>query len=165
MKMNQPKSMNSRRLASAVFLGALVVATAAWSFSARARTAEPAGSKFGFASPAGSDQPGLEELDKRLETFRARKAVKESIVAGLASGEMSLRQAVEYFGYMHESDQGFWTYARSVYPGDTDEERLYHNVVDYTTAVMRGREGAEAVIDRLWGELRADLRQPASNPA
>jgi hypothetical protein len=93
------------------------------------------------------------ELDDRLATVQSRIHIKESLVAALAAGHMSLREAGECFRQLQADEHGFWVQIRTAYPGASDEERIYRNVIDFASATLRDQPDHDAVVRRLEREL------------
>jgi hypothetical protein len=150
-----PKSLSrlftARRLLTAAVLLAAVSAVA-----------DPS-----WARAAGLDVWNVRDLEQELETATRnqdrltvedatilnRIHVKEALIGDLIAGRVSLAEATAQFLAFNADNPGCVAVLRVAYPGDTDEERTAHNVMDY--AIQRVANPAEraALASRLAAEL------------
>ncbi|QJW96502.1 hypothetical protein [Frigoriglobus tundricola] len=125
-----------------------------------------------WAQSVGADVwgvPGLHEemrgtrderdrLDAEDEEVRRRITVKDAIADELLANRITLAEAVERFTEMFPTRSKYLAAIRDAYPGATDQEKIAHHTVAYTTLHAAPAERA-ATAERLHAEL---VRTPSS---
>jgi hypothetical protein len=112
-------------------------------------------------------------LQVRLERSYQRILAKQEVLAVLARGRLTLRDAAAHFRELDRADPNFrWEQFSRVHPGNTDEERHCHEVMVQVREQQPDNPGLAAVLPRLEDELRelvrgntGDGRSPRSRPS
>jgi hypothetical protein len=69
-------------------------------------------------------------LEEELQAALARYEIRRQVLDRLLAGQLTLRQAAESFGKLNDQlPAGARMAFRVNFPGDTDEERCYHQVI------------------------------------
>src|SRR5205823_2885629 len=71
------------------------------------------------------------ELDQVAKGLMRRLDRKERVTRALLAGRLTLLEAAAYFSALNQAAPEFhWGYFRETTPGDTDEERHCHKVIE-----------------------------------
>jgi hypothetical protein len=107
-------------------------------------------------------------LERQTRGVIRRMVRKERVVQAVLAGRLTLLEAAALFRALDHGPPAFsWTQFRTHLPGDTDEERHCHEVIESVHASLRQKDvpRSEVVRDRLRTELaghvsRGSLRLP-----
>ncbi len=99
---------------------------------------------------AGEDQS--RELNERSAVIAHRIAVKDTIVADLLAGKITLATATDRFLELNAGMPEYMDVIRSTFAGDTDHERTARNVISFAVAAVRP-DDRPAVASRLESQL------------
>jgi hypothetical protein len=131
----------------------LAVLVGVVSLTAQRRWSDTAPSRSGLSE----EERRTVELDARARGFIRRMERKGRVVEALLADRLTLLEAAACFGFLnHQPPEFRWEYFRTLWPGDTDEERLCHEVIDLVHGVLLSstdRARAGKVRDRLHAEL------------
>jgi hypothetical protein len=126
--------------------------------------------RSGPAGPAGNKADGglvLEadpeaDWDRRIEAAVRRIAAKEEAVQELLAGRRKLEEVAAFFAKVDGNDPNLLRWVRCQFPGKSDEERRWRQVVSCARTVLE-QEGdldkERSVLARLEAELERLLRE------
>jgi hypothetical protein len=103
----------------------------------------------------------VDEAQQKILGFQLRLRRKERVAREVLAGRLTLLEAAALFRALdHGPPEFHWDYFRTRWPGDTDEERHAHEVIDcvYLTACPGDHCQAAEVRDQLRVELAEHLR-------
>jgi len=97
-------------------------------------------------------------LNRRQADLRARIDYKESLMVGFVGGEYTLKQVAREFARVNADDETTLHMMRCGYPGETDEEKAAHNVLDFLKARQLPEAELAAILQR--GRTQLDSAFP-----
>jgi hypothetical protein len=110
-------------------------------------------------APQGHPSAAAEYREKARQKVRAylrRVARKEQVVQEVLAGQLNLLEAAALFRALdHGPPEFHWDYFHDRWPGDTDEERHCHEVIDCVGSVLR--RAADSRDQEVCARLRAEL--------
>jgi hypothetical protein len=119
--------------------------------------------------------PGLERASATSQTKKwtwladaididQEKAVKDTLVADLVAGRLTLAQVTDDFMLIAEREPDRLPAIRCLFAGETDRERVARSVLLYARKRAES-EKSEEVVGRLDGEFQAMFRSSVPDPA
>jgi hypothetical protein len=145
-------------LVGVAVLGALVLLTRGW---------QQGDILPGWQGPD-AEQARL-EFEQRAPALHRRMQRKQRVVQAVLAGRVTLLEAAAYFRALDREGPSYnWDYFRARWPGDSDDERHCHQVLDFVYLQMGGSNGspaepvncmAEAARTKLRAELDEHLRR------
>jgi hypothetical protein len=99
-----------------------------------------------------------DQLTLESTVVSERIVMKESVVDDLVEGRTSLAETIERFRELNAGNEELAAQLEMHYPNQSDDERLYHNVLDFVRAVENDRPDFPAVQARLayeWLQLQS----------
>lgn len=120
-----------------------------------------------WAESAGLDVWNLPKLERDVEVtvaqnkqlavqdgdIQQRIAIKEVLVADLIAGRVSLAEVTAEFMALNQSRPEYMALIRDEFPGETDELKVAHNVINYARHRLTDRADRARVLGRLEAEL------------
>jgi hypothetical protein len=110
-------------------------------------------------SPAG--EAGYHESPPEVRGFERRQARKDQVVQAVLAGRLTLLEAAALFRALDRGPPTFhWDSFRARWPGDSDDERHCHEVIDFmaSAAIRDDPCKGKALRERLQAELAEHLR-------
>ena len=98
----------------------------------------------------------LRQLTDRQTAVDARLAYKNSVVAELVAGRVTLPAAAAAFWRVNQGEERCLAVIREAYVGKSDEEKAARNVLDFVTARTIPEPDRTRVLARLRRELTAE---------
>jgi len=99
-----------------------------------------------------------EALEQASLATKNRIAIKDQIVRDLVDGDIDLPQAADRFRTLNTGYADYLSILHRLYPGGTDAECVYRNVIEYTAALIENRPDKREILQRLEAEY-ARFRQ------
>src|SRR5262249_36345876 len=90
-----------------------------------------------------------EQLTMESTVVSERIVMKETVVDDLVEGRTSLAETIERFRELNAGNEELLSQLEMHYPNQSDDERLYHNVLDFVRAMGNERPDFPAVQARL----------------
>jgi hypothetical protein len=106
-------------------------------------------------------QATLNEHDRQVQE---RLALRHRLIGNLLDNRATLAQTVARFGELNAEEPGLSGHVREVFPGRTEQESTYRQVLAFTqAAVASERPEAEPTLARLRGEFQQLLQEQADD--